>query len=938
MAELARISPTAVAALEAGRRRAPRLTTVALLSDALGLDEREQQELVSAARGGATIGDLSLGGSPSDRDPRANSSAAVVTSLAFLEPIGGWQHRFVGRGGELERLISVLGRRRRVVLVVGEAGIGKTRLIDHFAKRSAAMGVRVLCGGWTPGGLSPFAGFIEPLRQATSLVDLSLLSGNGELARLLPELTPQLGPADTPTHLDAEVERRQLFGAVAELLKAVGPTLLLLDDAQWADRASLALLFALATDPTLNQLVLMATIRANDLVPEMAAWFVDLERRSDVERLYLSALPPPELEELIIDIFGDDSRVDPEVVVRLARLSEGNPFFAQELAEQLLSAGTDGLSDLEAATSLPDRIRDTLKHRLVVLSPDTQALLRAGAVLGREFDPLLAGRLVELDTGRTIAATEDALLSGLVVEASAARLSFSHALVQAAVELDLASLRRVDLHRRAAVELEAMEPGGEVVAADLARHWAGVSAVDRQAAPKAAHWAVRAGNAAIAAAATEEAIASYQRAAELWSNNTAEHAATLIRLGTALYSCGRISEADAQFKAALHLAQALGDPHLQAQAAIGLARTLVMGRVDPVRVAALESALEVLDHDDPILRPLALAMLIRQLTFERSSSLRRRDEVAAEIHEILSRPDLPTELLLSLGSIRDFVGTNDPDVLDRLTRRTISVGRQHHDLVVQANAWWGQAWSALERGDAEDWRLAVAEHAAATEALGLQHELAHAARIRCTAAQIEGRFDDADRYSDDAAALGNAAHDPSADMLHTAQKMLLGMDEGRADALLTVQNELVKEYQAIPSFRAGLALVAAMAGEHPLAQRLLDEQAVEGFSRIHFDVEWLAVVTFYAHSACLVGARDHALELYPLLHSSASRGVRVGSLVGWWGPVDHHLGMLCRLVGNLSKAKQHLQRAVQIETAFRAEPFLARTQVALAEVLEHTGG
>ncbi|MDA8062715.1 MAG: hypothetical protein M0T80_09875, partial [Actinomycetota bacterium] len=596
--------------------------------------------------------------------------------------------------------------------------------------------------------------------------------------------------------------------------------------------------------------------------------------------------------------------------------------------------GAGGLARLETMTALPERIRNFLAQRLAVLAPPTRAFLGAGAVLGRDWDPMLAGRLVELDAAGAIAATEDALLAGIVVEVSTARLSFSHALMQTAVELDLAAVRRLDLHRRAASELELTAPGGSVPAADLARHWAAVATVDPSATSRAAHWAVLAGNEAMAAAATDEAIASYERAVRLWSVDTAEHGATLVRLGEALHACGRGSEADEKFVAALHLAEALGDPRLQAHAAIGFGRALVMGSVDPARVAALERALEVLGHDEPVLRTLVLAMLLRQLSFERSGQLRRRDEIAAELEDVVKRPGLPAELLLSLGSVRELVASKDPDVLDRLSKATIAVARERRDLVVAANAWWTQAWSALERGHPEDWRLAVAEQVAAAEALGLEHELAHAARIASTAAQIEGRMDDAELHGAEALSHGRAANDQSAEMLALAHTALLGMERGRADALLPVMEELSRDHPSVSSFRAGLALVAGLAGEHALARRLLDAQALDGFARIHVDVEWLAVVSFYAHASYLVGAADHAKELYPLLASSPARAVRVGPLVGWWGPTDHHLGMLCRLTGDLSRARWHLRRAVRIETALGAGPFLARTRSALAELGE----
>jgi tetratricopeptide (TPR) repeat protein len=465
--------------------------------------------------------------------------------------------------------------------------------------------------------------------------------------------------------------------------------------------------------------------------------------------------------------------------------------------------------------------------------------------------------------------------------------------------------------------------------ADIARHWAAVAAVDRQAAASAASWAVRAGDAAMLAAATDEAISRYEEARRLWSASTADHADTLIRLGTALYSCGRTEEADEQFRAALHLARGLGDSALLARSALGLSRTLTYRQVDAERIAALEEAIGGLGPEDQILRPAATVMLQRQLTFDHSAAGRaRHDQLATEVVAALDRPDLPLELLLLVGSIHDSIPLADPAPLDRLAKQMISVASRRKELVVLANGWWAHAWSALERADPTDWQRSLDGYDAVAAQLGLDLQLGVAASMRSAAAQIEGRTQDAQSLSDQAFVYARAANDPNAEAISTARSVLIGLDLGLAADLLPVMVALSTEYSGVATF----------AGDTALARRLLTEHGSNGFVDIPANVERPAVIAFYAHACVLTSDTEHAEALHALLCASAATAVRVGPLTGWWGPVDHHVGALCRVLGRLDEARHHLQTAVEIETRMHAAPFLARSEQELARVVEALEG
>jgi hypothetical protein len=142
------------------------------------------------------------------------------------------------------------------------------------------------------------------------------------------------------------------------------------------------------------------------------------------------------------------------------------------------------------------------------------------------------------------------------------------------------------------------------------------------------------------------------------------------------------------------------------------------------------------------------------------------------------------------------------------------------------------------------------------------------------------------------------------------------------------------ELALVPTFMAGFTAVAALAGATDLARELLDEHARVGFEHVRRDLEWLPVMGFLCHAAAVVGAAEHAPSLHDLLDQHPARAVRVGPLAGWWGPTDHHLGALCRVMGRLPEAEERLRRAVATCDDLGARPWAARCRLELARIVE----
>ena len=466
--------------------------------------------------------------------------------------------------------------------------------------------------------------------------------------------------------------------------------------------------------------------------------------------------------------------------------TDGNAFFAEEMTVHLIDSdmivsavGGAALRDDSRSVGIPQMVRDTLARRLLSLSSDAMDLLSAGSLIGREFDLSVAGMASGLNGTSLVESTDDALMSGLVVEASAGRLSFSHALVQHAVSERLSYARKAVTHRRLAEGLEAMSGDDPATVAELARHWAEVASVDKTASTTAAKWAVRAGDVALASAAPDEAIARYEEASSLWAVTTADHADALIRLGLALQYRGRADEGDERFRQANHLAVALGHAELQARAAIGLGRRYAYWETDDERTQVLEDALAALDQSEGLLRPTIMAMLVTHLIAGfNADEARHRDEMAAEVRAVATNPEIGGEVLLSLGRTRIYDSFEDPEQLAPTCERLARVAQKHSDLRVLAGARFAQALAALDRADMPQLRTRCDEYEEVVVRLDDPRERSQLSTARSTLAFIEGRYDDAAASSDQALDQARASGDFNADLVHYAARDPAGSGHG----------------------------------------------------------------------------------------------------------------------------------------------------------------
>jgi DNA-binding SARP family transcriptional activator/tetratricopeptide (TPR) repeat protein len=528
--------------------------------------------------------------------PAATESTTHAGSRVPLPALMSPRERstLVGREPELEVLREAWRQassgERRLVLVAGEPGIGKTRLAREFALEAHDAGT-VLHAGCQEDALISYQPFVEALHHYARASErdwtqLSLGPGTEELVRLIPELAPA---ESMPAPADPETRRYMLFEAVSLLLADAAtraPVLLVLDDLHWADRGTLHLLRHVARAPHEAALLIVGSYRPADVDPEhpLTDLLADLRRDRLFERISLDGLGEHDVGDLIASHAGHAA---PEGVVNTVHeRTDGNPFFVEEVMRHLIETGVlferDGLW-ASALTpdeiGVPEGVKEVLGRRLRRLSEPCRSVLSEAAVLGREFSFEVLATMAGSGDEEVIGALEEAADAQLVYEQDGpARTShaFTHALVRETLYGGLSAPRRQRLHASAARAIGEVE--GESAVAALAIHY---RLAGRAGDPsKAVEYSLAAGRQAAELSAWEDAAIHWEGALttmEALGGRAAERARLLVALAELMVVVGDLDRQIACLDRALALYEDLGDTERAAQvhSRLGMAHSLI---------------------------------------------------------------------------------------------------------------------------------------------------------------------------------------------------------------------------------------------------------------------------------------------------------------------------------------------------------------------------
>ncbi len=513
--------------------------------------------------------------------PREEQRTGAVALPGPLIPASPFP--FVGRAREVALLRSLLerveGGEGAVVLVAGEAGAGKTRLIRELAHEAAAGGALVLYGTSDAAVSTPYQPLREWIEFALRAADPEALreglaGAGGALARLVPELARLAQPPPA----ESADDRHMLVTAARTLLAGLSrtqPLLLVADDLHWADAETLFLVRQLARTAPESRLLVVALFRedAADDRPQLADTLAELARLDGVGRLALGNLSDDDVAAFVRA--SADADASPELSSAIGELTSGTPLLVCELWRELRDSGavevTGGavrLVDSITALRGADRFRDLVRQRLLRLTPETVSLLELAAVAGPQFELRV---LVEPggDQATLVAPMEASAAAGFVEELPEppGACRFTHELVRRAVYDRIGGVRRAALHLRVGEALEHIHAADQTpVLPELAHHFtlaAPVGGIER-----AVQYNLRAGSAAMNAASLTEAAARLATALDLGIDDPRECARVQVELAHLLYETGQTREADAMLAASLHAATGLGERSVAARALV----------------------------------------------------------------------------------------------------------------------------------------------------------------------------------------------------------------------------------------------------------------------------------------------------------------------------------------------------------------------------------
>jgi tetratricopeptide (TPR) repeat protein len=555
-------------------------------------------------------------------------------------------------------------------------------------------------------------------------------------------------------------------------------------------------------------------------------------------------------------------------------------------------------------------------------------------VIGREFDYDILEAVVSHSPDELVEALEEGVEARVLREAGpVGAYAFTHALVRATLYDGLSQLRRARLHGRvgeAIARLRSFDLDPHLP--QLAHHFAQAAPVEQP--ERAIDFALAAARRADRLLAWEEAAQHYRsalRARELaGAPDDRVRAELLLALGSSEDRAGMEEEARSTFAAAAATARRLFDMPLLGRAALGFAgQWSILGRVDQARVALLEEALAGLGDEDSALRARLLARLALELYY--SGEPDRRLALSEEAVELARRLDDPRTLATCLDA-RHYALWRPETVDERLevAAELRLVAEQTGDPELELE---GAGWTVvdlLELGDVPGADIQIAAASKLAEALQRPIWLWWSSLLQCTRAQLSGAFDEAERLAEETLEIGRHGQAENALNAYAQAMFNIRREQGRLAEVEPAVRGFIDLYPMLVAWRAALALMLVELGRVEEARAEFDRLAYADLPR---DANWLIGVTLLAEVCGALGDGERAAELYDALEPYAGRNVVVGRAATCNGAASRLLGILASAMHSWDLAESHFISALAMHERMGARPWVARTQLAYAEML-----
>jgi tetratricopeptide (TPR) repeat protein len=849
------------------------------------------------------------------------SSKSLIGRLRELTEVGsGLDEAMRGTGG--------------LFLLVGEPGIGKTKLADELGRRAKAFGFTVHWGRCSEvGGAPAFWPWIQIFRSMLRDPQCKAVAGayGSVLSRLLPELSEgERGPA---VELDHAQARFRLFDELWSLQRAIAeqlPLLLVLDDLHAADPSSLSFLEFLVRDLRNNRVVVIVTYRDREAKPVAEVAETIRSLTGDGTFLPLRRLDLDEVRAFL------DERTEGSVPLELAksmhRTTDGNPLFVDQVFRMLGARGAQ--QQPSTALPLPERIRDMITKRLAALDGECRVMLETGAVIGREFTRSLLAAVSDSDETALRVPLARGVEAGVLVELAVGSYEFAHSLFREALYRDLAAPLRAELHARVAATLEASR-APEKALAEIASHLS--AAVTVVGSKRALEGAMRAGSRALDSLAFEDAATVLAQALDSISacpEDEGTRGRAMVMLGEALARTGLHDRARRACEAARDIARRLEDPTLLAEAGLALGVEILPGTTPAALVSLLEEAAERLPPEPTPLRARVLARLAAALQPalypEKPMAIAREAVAMARA----TGDDATLRVCLHMGgsALVDYADPNERLAWDtELLRLSSEAG----DVLATQRAHSRLIFDYLELGRFIEADAHIAIHGELADQLGIARYQALTLMLRSLRALADGRFEEGEELRERARRITQRTPTPDLELAYYLQAW--GYAFARGEPLPYLQEVTAATAHFPSSGMMGLVTGLVECGRRgdlesarSLVTQIPEDSPVLTCPGVH--------LRFLAEACARLHDGRRARPVYATLANWKGRlhsWGRVGLVIE--GPVDWLLGMLASAMEAWEDSARHFDAALERCVRLGMKPYEAITCAEYARMLKRRG-